>query len=80
MNADPVAITLQAVALVGYFAYIHQYGAKKTTGPLLGVLCEIAWLALSLYMGLWLIAMACIVGGYMHGKNYFKWRISETNR
>jgi len=74
VNQDQISLWLQILCLSLYFGYVHSYGKMVLWGPRLGVMAEIAWVTLSLYMSLYLVALAGVFGILIHARNWLKWK------
>lgn len=71
---DTISVVLQVIACLATVSAMWMMGNKHISGPALGVVSDIAFFALNVYLHLWVVAFLCGTLALIHTRNFFKWR------
>jgi hypothetical protein len=69
-----VSDALQLAAMATTFFSTWQVGNRSLSGPVWGLISNACWLALELYLGLYLLVPVPIVMSLLHLRTYRLWR------
>lgn len=64
---------LQVVACLVTIASMWRIGDKHWTGPALGLVGDVTFLAINVSLQLWLLAALTLVISVIHVRNFIKW-------
>jgi hypothetical protein len=68
-----VSIALQAAATVSTLLCAYFMAEKRLSAPVWGVISNVAWLSLEIYLQLWLLIPVPVVMTVLHLRVYRRW-------
>lgn len=71
---DAGSLILQCVACATVLAAAWKTGDKHVLGPVLSLLAEVSFIALNVYLGLWVLVAFGVAKSSIHFRNFMKWR------
>lgn len=77
MNNDLASIALQVAATLSTIACAWTTASKSLSAPVLGIISNIFWLTLEIYLQLWFLVPVPVVMTVLHVRVYARWRDAE---
>lgn len=74
-NTDVISICLQCAATISTLLSAYLLAEKRLSAPVCGVISNLFWLALEVYLQLWMLIPVPVVMTALHVRVYRRWRL-----